>query len=247
MITGMPTNTPFNTDLLYTIIADLRKQLPREGCGMVVNDEYIPCNNISKSDDHFEIDVKDYVKYLINDEIQCIVHSHNNEHNASETDMRQQASTGIPWGIFNYVDGKIDDIVFWGDTVEPLPLVGRRFWYGIHDCFSIPRDWWRLRGFNMINHIRDGNWNKNGTSNLIIDSLEKTGWFIIDQDDMEAGDGLLIQTRSGNVSHLAIYDGGGYLIHQLSAPGVLSRIDLINIYTDKIKHVVRFKPEEEIW
>lgn len=238
-----PENTPFNKAILPEIIRHMQKCWPAEGCGIIVDNKFIPCENVSNGDVGFSIAPKDYVKYLINNEIQCVVHSHDNCYHASKLDVKQQIAMDIPWGIFNLINNKIENIIFWGDQVTPLPLIGRLFCYGVHDCYSIARDWWRLKGHTMPNQIRGGNWDEDITG-LIMNNLEKTGWYIVDKEDIQPGDGILFMDRSKMIKHIAIYEGGDYMIHQTSSPGSLSRRDLLNPRARIIKHVVRFKENQ---
>ena len=237
-----PANTPFDKSLLYKIVSDLQKQLPREGCGLVIDNEYIPCKNVNKSDNSFTIGIEDYLAGLKRGKIQCLIHSHNDKHDASKLDVQQQISMDIPWGIVNFINNELDDIVFWGDSVTPLPLVGRRFWLGVHDCFSIPRDWMRLKGFTMPNYVRGGGWYKGILGDLIMENLESAGWYIVDIKDIRPGDGILFQILADGIDHIAIYVGDEFIIHQIYRKTTLSRKELlVPFWTKKIKHVVRYK------
>ena len=237
----IPANTPFNKGLLYEIVSDLKSQLPREGCGLVIDNKYIPCKNISKDDNSFTIGVEDYLAGLKRGKIQCLIHSHNDGHDASKLDVQQQISMDIPWGIINFVNNELDDMVFWGDSVTPLPLAGRVFWYGVHDCYTICRDWWRLKGYTMSNVIRGGSSYKNDISSFTFENMEKVGWYIIDIKDMQPGDGILFQIRGKKIDHAAIYDGDEFMIHQIYKKASLSRRELMTSWSSRIKHIVRYK------
>ena len=53
------------------------EEAPKESCGIVVNDVYYPCNNISDTpEDNFAIHPKDFLKARSKGKLQYIVHSH---------------------------------------------------------------------------------------------------------------------------------------------------------------------------
>lgn len=245
----IPVNTPFDKSILPGIVRSFYKQLPREACGFVVNDTYIPCENISTSDDHFKISPHDYLAASEKGEIQCVLHSHNNWPHASKVDMQQQAAMDTPWGVINFRKGNVEDVFFWGDSVEPLPMVGRRFNHGVHDCFSLVRDWWRMKGVTIPDSPREWGWWLNSeeheVENVIVEGLEYCGWYIIDLKDIEPGDGLLFRVRYKTVNHCAVYVGNGLMLHHFCAPGVLSRHDPIGPWEKRFQYAVRLGRSEE--
>tara|TARA_R100000353_G_scaffold44637_2_gene35858 strand:- start:737 stop:1042 length:306 start_codon:yes stop_codon:yes gene_type:complete len=77
------------------------KEAPRESCGIVVNDVYYPCNNISDTpENNFAIHPKDFLKARSKGYLQYIVHSHPKGGNASEPDKKACIATKIPWYIY---------------------------------------------------------------------------------------------------------------------------------------------------
>ena len=86
--------------LKQAILNHANQEKPRECCGFIVSNAYVPCRNISTDDDSFEIDPKDTVKAERLGEIQAIVHSHpHGTADASEMDKRQMALHGLTWVI----------------------------------------------------------------------------------------------------------------------------------------------------
>ena len=73
---------------------------PRECCGVVVNQSYIPCNNIADKSSEFMIDPLDLVKAEKQGTIQAIVHSHpQGTSEASPMDIIQMSYHKKPWVI----------------------------------------------------------------------------------------------------------------------------------------------------
>ena len=77
------------------------KEAPKESCGIVVNDEYFPCLNISNTpEDNFSIHPKDFLKARSKGKLQYIVHSHPEGGNASEPDKKACTATKLPWYVY---------------------------------------------------------------------------------------------------------------------------------------------------
>jgi proteasome lid subunit RPN8/RPN11 len=77
------------------------QEAPKESCGIVVNDKYYPCNNISDTpEDNFAIHPKDFLKARLKGTLQYVIHSHPEGGNASEQDKKACTATKLPWYIF---------------------------------------------------------------------------------------------------------------------------------------------------
>ena len=77
------------------------KEAPKESCGIVVNDVYYPCKNISDTpENNFAIHPKDFLKARSKCYLQYIVHSHPKGGNASEPDKKACKATKIPWYVY---------------------------------------------------------------------------------------------------------------------------------------------------
>tara|TARA_R100001224_G_scaffold99747_1_gene70519 strand:+ start:446 stop:751 length:306 start_codon:yes stop_codon:yes gene_type:complete len=77
------------------------KESPKESCGIVVNDVYYACNNISDTpEDNFAIHPKDFLKARSKGKLQYIIHSHPEGGNASEPDKKACTATKLPWYVY---------------------------------------------------------------------------------------------------------------------------------------------------
>ena len=77
------------------------QEAPKESCGIVVNDEYYPCLNISDTpEDNFAIHPKDFLRARSKGKLQYIVHSHPEGGDASELDKKACTATKIPWYVY---------------------------------------------------------------------------------------------------------------------------------------------------
>ena len=77
------------------------EQAPSECCGIVVDDIYYRCNNISDTPkNNFAIHPKDFLKARSKGKLQYIIHSHPEGGNASEADKKACKATKIPWYVY---------------------------------------------------------------------------------------------------------------------------------------------------
>ncbi len=193
-------------EIKAAIQAHAAECFPAECCGLIVNDVYVQCRNISKHTDQFEIHHKDLARAEDAGEIQAFVHSHPNASaRASELDLLQIELHQKPWVICAY-----PDIEF--QVYEPCgykaPLVGRNYIHGIQDCYSIVRDFYeRELGINLIDFEReDAWWEHKESKSLYLDGFGEAGF--IEVNDLQYGDVMLCRVgRTEHVNHAIIWLG----------------------------------------
>lgn len=192
---------------------------PREACGLVIVqrgvERYIECRNIAIGAEHFVMHPEDYAAAETRGEILAVVHSHP-DHPATPSIADRSAceASGLAWHIMSWPDG---DMV----TIEPTgyraPLVGRPFAHGVHDCYSLVRDWFlRERGVELPNVARrDGWWNAG--ENLYLDHYHAEGFRLIASlSDIRVGDVILMTVADAlKPNHAAVYIGDGQMLHHL--------------------------------
>ncbi len=77
------------------------QEAPKEACGIVVNDIYYPCTNISDTPkDNFAIHPKDFLRARSKGKLQYIVHSHPTGEPPSQLDINACKATKIKWYIY---------------------------------------------------------------------------------------------------------------------------------------------------
>lgn len=188
------------------ILAHTIECFPAESCGLIVDNKYVPCRNISKHTDQFEIHHEDLAAAEDIGEIQAYVHSHPNASaRASEIDLLQIELHQKPWIICAY-----PDIEF--QVYEPsgykAPLVGRNYIHGVQDCYSIVRDFYeRELGINLIDFEReDAWWEHKESKSLYLDGFGEAGF--IEVTDLQYGDVMLCRVgRTEHVNHAIIWLG----------------------------------------
>lgn len=195
---------------------------PEESCGLVVNNQYLPMKNCASDPlNDFLIDPV----HLIDIEVQAIIHSHPDADPVpSSADMRGQIDSAVPWGIFTvkrdyFGECNFSPILWFGDQVPKLPLIGRPFVHGVTDCYAIIRDVYKEElGIELPDFPRDWDWWMND-QNLYTDGFSKAGFYEIQQHELKKYDVVLssLGMRNGVANHGSIYYGDEMVLHHLAA------------------------------
>jgi len=215
-----------------------RLESPKEACGLVVqvgtSAEYVSCTNISTDpENEFILDPLDYVRAQTMGKILSVVHSHKDNSLPSEFDVSSCNRGNVPWVIVNTLTGTYT-------TIEPanytnLHLEGRPFVYGILDCFTIIRDYYRQElDIILEDPYRPADWWNEPGMNLYVDSAEQWGFHRV--REIKKHDVILMQIRSKVANHAAVYIGDGKIIQHLD--NRLSKVDPYGGYWEKCTHSI---------
>ena len=204
---------------------------PKEMCGLIHvvkgRKRFYACNNIAATpDEHFVMDPANYAAAEDLGEIVAVVHSHPTTRPVpSVADQISCNNTGLPWMIVN---PKTEE---WGQcepTVFELPYVGREFAFGVVDCYSLCRDWYkREMGLELDDFPRRDRFWERG-ENLYLNSYSSQGFRRIPFEDLAYGDAILMQLGSELPNHAAIYLGDQQILHHVQ--GRLSSRDVYGGY-----------------
>ena len=199
------------------------KEFPKEACGVVVNDSYIPCKNIATDPEkNFQISAIELASIAAqHGKVQAVLHSHPMVGRSkwpaqwpSHHDMVQWLKGDIPWGIVA-TEGENCSPLVWMDEATIAPLEGREFVHGVWDCYSTVRDWYRVeRGVTVPNFPRGMEWWDKG-ANHYEDNFEKAGFIEISRDELQIGDAVLMRVKSPVINHAAVVTGSNQIIHHL--------------------------------
>lgn len=227
------------------------KQFPREACGFIIDDEFVPVpNSAEEPTQTFRIDPVHQVKASAMGAIQAVLHSHPyNKFNMPKwpvewpttPDMASWMKGNIPWGISATCGEGISQPV-WLDESYIAPLEGREFIHGINDCYSLIRDWYRINKQVVLpNFARGTEWWYAG-KNLYDDHFEEAGFYTIPLEQAEIGDVILMQAASPVTNHGAIVVGPNQILHHLF--NRLSGVDSLKKWDRCIVRAIRYKGQQ---
>ena len=195
-----------------------KDQDPKESCGLLLNirvkEKYFPCRNLSMTDHQcFIIDPEDYVKADNTGEITAVIHSHPiTPPNASQADQIACEQSNLPWHIVN------PKTETWG-YCEPCgykpPLIGRPWVWGVTDCWSLVRDYYREeKNIKLVDYERPRTPDEFLKNPLFEQYAELTGFRELKPNEpLEAGDVLLMSILHPTLNHVAIFLGDMVLHH----------------------------------
>jgi cell wall-associated NlpC family hydrolase len=198
---------------------------PNEAAGVVVRGSYVSCHNTSAAPlSHFSISAEELARIEIGiGPVEAILHSHPYDPKGNQdcppewpsaNDMESWMKGTTPWGIVA-TDGEGISQVLWLDDANPAPLEGRPFVWGVNDCYSLIRDWYRMeRGITIPNYARQWKfWERNQP--LYDDNFAHAGFTEIKASEVQPGDVVLMKIMSRHSAHGGIVTGPDTLFHHL--------------------------------
>lgn len=212
-------------------------EYPRESCGLVVDAKgglrYHACENTATSpSQHFRIRGEDWIAASKLGKVVGVVHSHpDGAAKPSEGDLAACEATAVPWHILAvHADENreiaVVDRYSWQPDGFKAPLVGRSFHYGVLDCWTLARDWYREeRGIDMpdVDHGPDDWWEDTESDFSPYEdesNYEKCGLVRLPLGtDLKEGDLIVMQVRSksSKPNHVGILIDAerGIMLHHL--------------------------------
>ena len=195
-----------------------KDQDPKESCGLLIDvkgkEKYYPCKNLSSySQQCFIIDPEDYAKAEDSGKILAVIHSHPvTSPVASQADMISCEESGVIWHIVN---PKTEQWGFYKPSGYKPPLIGRHWVWGITDCWSLVRDWYKEK---LGITLRD--WDRPTTPEEFIENpmFEKCAWRtgfrqLRPEEKLENGDLIFMSIMATGLNHVAIFLDGDVLHH----------------------------------
>lgn len=232
-----------------------REEFPKEACGVIVAGTYYPCRNIAEDPiSDFAIHPQDLAGALTNGKLEMIVHSHpNGPIGPSRADMEGQIKSGVAWAIIVVDEDRVSEPLVWGADTPIAPLIGRSFIHGIHDCYSLIRDTYRLgREGCAAQEVdwpfdpivlpmgeRDDCWWDNG-DDLYVENFGPAGFKVIDFTEAQPGDVFLCKIRSDKLNHGGLLLPNSLVMHHL--PNRLSRREPAGLWARQADLWLRYAP-----
>lgn len=205
--------------LKSAIHAHARAEFPKECCGLIVGGQYYPCTNIAPDPaNQFEIDPAEFVALSELGEVGAIVHSHpNGNAEPSEVDRVQMGLHGVDWVICGYgihADGaEYCDIKRHKPTAYQSPLLGRGYYHGTQDCYSLVRDYYgRELGLELPDFARLDEWWENADNEPLYEqNFEKAGFVAVNGTPQKHDVILCRVGRTHHINHALVFVGNGKL------------------------------------
>lgn len=199
-------------------LAHAKEQDPKESCGLLIDkkgkEKYFPCKNLSNwSNQCFIIDPVDYAKAEDSGKILAVIHSHpTTQPVASQADMISCEDSKLPWHIVN---PKTEQWGYYEPSGYKPPLIGRHWVWGITDCWSLVRDWYKETKDIVLK-----DWERPITpEEFIADPMfERCAWRtgfrqLRPEEKLENGDLLFMSILATGLNHVAIFIDGDVLHH----------------------------------
>lgn len=223
------------------------EQYPKEACGLVLhqgaNYEFMPMVN-HHMHPHKEFRMDDRVLLPLMERVAAVLHSHtgideqgNPNSYPSQRDMQAQEAWAKPWGIVHINEHRdFDGVFYFGDQVPVAPYVGRKFRLGVHDCYTLGRDYYRQeKGVLLPMWPRHGEWWRTGEAvqqNIIERNFAKLGFVTITKKELQKDDVLLCRVNRPSepavTNHIAIMQDNGLILHHMYSR--LSRPDPVEAW-----------------
>ena len=191
---------------------------PKESVGLLLNvkgkERYYPCNNLSMSSYQcFVLDPEDYVRADNTGEITAIIHSHPaTPPTPSQADLVGCENSNLPWHIVN---PKTEQWGYCEPNGYKAPLLGREWVWGVTDCWSLVRDWYKEeKQIELKDYQRSMTPEEFLKNPLFEEYATQTGFRELEPNEaLQEGDVLLMSILHPTLNHVAIFLGDMVLHH----------------------------------
>tara|TARA_R100000234_G_scaffold33603_2_gene19757 strand:- start:504 stop:1208 length:705 start_codon:yes stop_codon:yes gene_type:complete len=221
------------------------KLYPKEACGLVAiikgKKVFYPCKNVAESTmEFFALDPDDYADCENQGEIIGIFHSHPVSSSIpSEVDILSCNYLKMLWYIYSNKDDSWNEITPKENLTNPL--IGRKFVWGVQDCWSLIYDWYLLNKNITLKKWTRPKSLKEFENNPLFEKCSKdTGFKEVTNQELKIGDVMLMEGMYNKLSHVALYIGDSTILHH--TVGKLSCREIYDLEYQKItKKIYRYE------
>lgn len=185
------------------ILDHAKEDYPNEIAGVISEGRYYQCRNIAADPlKESQMHPADYKEF--EGKIEALVHSHPDASSKmSGADKVMMEFFKIPYVIVGYPN---QDFGVYVPTGYKAPLIGRKFYHGVLDCYTLIRDFYdRELGIAIPDFERDDKWwEKPNAASLYEDNFASAGFMPV--NDLQYGD-VLITTYGDSLypNHALVY------------------------------------------
>lgn len=195
-----------------------KKEDPKEAVGLLINKKgkkvYFPCQNIASNPKNtFILSPENYIEAEKLGEIIAVVHSHPlTPPLPTQADKVSCESNGIP---FHIVNPKTESWGYYEPNGYKAPLLGREYVWGVTDCWSLVRDWYKEEKDIVLRDWERPRTPEEFLNNPMFESCAwRTGFRELRREEsLENGDLLFMSILGKGLNHVAIFIEGDVLHH----------------------------------
>jgi len=211
------------------ILSHAKQDVYRECCGLVIvfkgRYRYIPGTNLSDTPHtKFFLDPKCWIQAEDQGRVVAVVHSHiEGSLEPSDADRTGCEQTQIPWIICNPNTDEIIQIEPCGYTA---PIIGRQYSYGIHDCYTLARDYLRQRDILLpdFSRVDPERAITTGEYGFTEENIRAAHGRDVAVNELQPNDFIIFQIQN-SLDHCGVYVGDQRILHH-----VRNRLSSVDIY-----------------
>ena len=121
--------------------------------------------------------------------------------------------------------------------VDYKPLLGRSWQYGVNDCYSLLRDFYKLMSIDLPDFPRPGCLER--SDSIFLRHAKDIGFYQTSFSDKRFGDVFIMNLGTSHPNHAAIYVGDMRMIHQRQG-SLSAETGLASYYIESIAAVFRY-------
>lgn len=230
-----------DTNWLIDFQTHAKESYPNECVGYVKDGVYQRLiNTHPQPDKHFRIPIDLFL--TVNPDMVLHSHPHHGQPHSNWPSLADlecfYAHPQCKWGILATDGVECSDLVLFDDN-NPADLVGREYIWGVQDCYSVIRDWYKInRRIILKNYPRDYHMHQSGDKTYYEDKFADAGFVEVGVNDIQIGDVLLLSINTRHVNHAAIVIGEDTILHHWV--NRLSDTDSLSKWLRATKRVVRY-------